>query len=98
MTVIEKYAIFAYFVFMNKKLFKTKGRAGRLDIIIGYNLRKYRRRAGLSQMELAQQLGLTFQQIQKYEGGRNRISAALLYKLSGILEVSLQDFYKGLDD
>ncbi len=50
----------------------------------------------MSQEKLAEQLGLTFQQVQKYEKGTNRIGASRLYELSNLLGVSVQYFYEGL--
>ena len=64
--------------------------------IIGGNLRRIRRAAGLSQMDLAVHLGISYQQIQKYEAGQNRISAASLWQISGILDVPHQHFFDGL--
>ena len=49
---------------------------------------------GMSQMKLAESLGLTYQQIQNYETGINRISAGRLYELSRILDVSINYFFK----
>ena len=50
---------------------------------------------GLSQSKLADQLELTFQQVQKYEKGSNRIGASRLYELSHILDVPVSFFYEG---
>jgi len=52
----------------------------------------------MSQHELAKKLGLTFQQVQKYERGANRIGAGRLYKLSKILGVPITYFYSDLED
>jgi len=54
------------------------GRHAALDLSIGARLRARRRQMGLSQTELAAQLGVSFQQVQKYERGANRISASTL--------------------
>lgn len=51
---------------------------------------------GVSQEQLGARLGLTFQQIQKYEKGQNRIGAGRLFRISQILEVPVQYFYEGL--
>ena len=51
----------------------------------------------MTQAQLAEQLGITFQQVQKYERGTNRIAASTLYKASKILNVGLLSFFKGLD-
>jgi transcriptional regulator with XRE-family HTH domain len=53
---------------------------------------------GMSQEKLAESLGLTFQQVQKYEKGTNRVGSGRLHDISRILEVSLSYFFDGLDD
>jgi transcriptional regulator with XRE-family HTH domain len=60
-----------------------------IDVGIGLNLKNVRWCRGLSQKELGKKTGLTRQQISKYEGGKNRIAASALYKVSQILEVPL---------
>jgi transcriptional regulator with XRE-family HTH domain len=67
-----------------------------VDVHVGGRLRLFRLRAGLSQTALAERIGLTFQQLQKYEKGRNRISAGTLLALSRNLDVQVQDFFEGL--
>ncbi len=62
--------------------------------MIGWNIRNLREARDLSQRALAKPLGITYQQIQKYENGQNRISAAHLYNLSVILECSTEDFFR----
>lgn len=64
-----------------------------LDIIIGSQLRLRRKMMGMSQVLLAQRVGITFQQIQKYELGRNSISARRLFELAQLLGVSPMYFY-----
>ena len=67
----------------------TKSRAAHpIDIETGANLRSARKAKGLSQMELGRVLGITFQQIQKYERGANRISASMLVQAAHTLGVS----------
>lgn len=51
---------------------------------------------GISQEQLGEALGLTFQQVQKYEKGQNRVGAGRLYRISQILSVPVQFFYEGL--
>ncbi len=75
-----------------------KGRANAVDIHVGKKLRTIRVLRGLSQQKLGKKVGITFQQIQKYEHGTNRISAGRLYELANILEISVLDFYEGLGD
>jgi transcriptional regulator with XRE-family HTH domain len=69
-------------------------RASNLDAHIGATLRLRRLLLGLSQQELAEKVGLTFQQIQKYENGTNRIAASRLYEFAGILGVPLKSFFE----
>lgn len=65
-----------------------------MDVQVGQRLRELRRSKGLSQEKLAEQLGVTFQQIQKYERGANRIAAGRLYDLSRALDVTIDYFYR----
>jgi len=73
------------------------GRANPIDAHVGNRLRQRRALLGLSQDKLARSLGLTFQQIQKYERGANRISAGRLYQLATALEVPVGYFYAGIE-
>ena len=67
-----------------------------IDLHLGKRLRRRRRLLGLTQQQLADSVGVRFQQIQKYECGANRISAARLWKLAEALEVPVGYFYDGL--
>ena len=69
-----------------------------LDIIIGSQLRLRRKMMGMSQVLLAQRVGITFQQIQKYELGKNSISARRLFELAQLLGVSPMYFYDACGD
>ena len=64
-----------------------------IDVSVGWRLRDRRTLLGLSQSALAQSVGLTFQQIQKYERGANRISARRLYQFSCLLDVDIDYFF-----
>lgn len=75
---------------------KRKGFATEADKIIGQNLRALRQLRGMTQQELADHLGITFQQIQKYEKGTNRLTAARVQEISIILNVHILDFYARL--
>ncbi len=75
---------------------KTKGTPDPVDVHVGQRLRVRRSLLGLSQEKLAESIGLTFQQIQKYERGMNRISAGRLYQFSKILDVPVTYFYDQL--
>jgi transcriptional regulator with XRE-family HTH domain len=69
-----------------------------IDVHLGKRLRRRRRLLGLTQQQLAGSVGVRFQQIQKYECGANRISAARLWALSEALEVPVGYFYDGLSE
>ncbi len=68
-----------------------------IDIQVGRLVRARRLAIGMPQTELAEALGLTFQQIQKYERGANRISAANLFEIARKLDVPLASLFEGLD-
>ena len=70
--------------------------ANDIDLHLGKRLRRRRRLLGLTQQQLAIAVGVRFQQIQKYECGANRISAARLWQLSEALEVPVSYFFDGL--
>ena len=69
-----------------------------IDLHLGKRLRRRRRLLGLTQQQLAGVCGVRFQQIQKYECGANRISAARLWQLAEALETPVNYFYDGLED
>ena len=69
-----------------------------VDLHVGGRLKQIRGLRGLSQTNLADSVGLTFQQIQKYENGANRISASRLWEFAERLNVPVSFFYDGLDD
>ena len=64
-----------------------------IDIHVGNRIRMRRTLLGMSQQRLGKALGLTFQQVQKYERGTNRVSAGKLFQLARILDVPIGDFY-----
>ena len=83
----------------NRKTAKRTSRAtGSLDIHFGQKLRARRMRMApkVSQSELANALGVTFQQIQKYEKGVNRLSAAMMVRIAEVLNVDVQYFFDEL--
>ena len=69
----------------------------RLDVAIGQRVRERRRAIGMSQQELAEQLDVSFQQVQKYERGANRISFSRLVEVAGALRCGLNDLADGLN-
>ncbi len=67
-----------------------------VDVHVGRKLKEIRTQRRLSQTDVAQKLGLSFQQVQKYEIGSNRIAASRLFELAQIFEVSPAYFFDGL--
>jgi transcriptional regulator with XRE-family HTH domain len=66
-----------------------------VDVLVGQNIRICRLQKGLSQGELGQQIGVTFQQVQKYEKGANRVGASRLNQIANVLGVSLPSLFDG---
>lgn len=75
-----------------------KRRAGAEDVEIGRKIRALRLQRGLSQSGLAEGIGLTFQQVQKYEKGTNRVSAGRLQRIADLLHVPITFFYSGMGE
>jgi transcriptional regulator with XRE-family HTH domain len=75
---------------------RSSRRANPVDVHVGSRVRLRRMLLGMSQEKLGEHLGLTFQQIQKYEKGINRIGASRLFELSKVLAVPVQFFYEEL--
>ncbi|SSZ39526.1 transcriptional repressor DicA [Bartonella grahamii] len=73
--------------------FKMQSQNLNIDLFIGKKIRLKRKMLKMSQKTLGQHLGVTFQQIQKYEKGLNRVSAGRLMEISDILNVPLSFFY-----
>lgn len=69
-----------------------------VDEIVGENIKRLRIKSGLSQTAVGDALGVTFQQVQKYETGRNRITAGKLNKLAMLLDVSMSELFEGADN
>jgi len=74
------------------------GVANPIDIHVGNRVRLRRTLLGLSQERLGDEVGLTFQQIQKYERGANRVGASRLYQFSRILDVPVSYFFEDMPD
>ncbi len=70
--------------------------ANGVDLHVGQRLRRRRRLLGLTQQQLADAIGVRFQQIQKYECGANRMTAGRLYELSRALDIGVQYFFDGI--
>lgn len=70
--------------------------ANPVDVHVGTRIRLRRKLLKMSQEKLGDQLGVTFQQVQKYERGANRVGASRLWKMSQALDVPVSFFYDGL--
>ena len=69
-----------------------------IDVHVGGRVRLRRMLVGMSQEKLGERLGLTFQQVQKYEKGANRIGASRLFQISQILGVPVQFFFEDMSE
>ena len=76
----------------------AKKQANSIDVQVGNRMRIRRMLIGMSQERLGDLLGLTFQQVQKYEKGMNRIGAGRLYEIARILNVPVNFFYEGVNE
>ena len=85
---------------MRKKSIRGRldGNPNPIDIYVGSRVRMYRTLKGLTQEALGEALGLTFQQIQKYEKGLNRIGASRLWDISQALGIPVAYFYEGISE
>lgn len=83
---------------MKKRGREKKDGLNEVDVFVGQRLRELRMLAGLSQSDVASALGLTFQQLQKYERGFNRVSASRLFKLAQFFRVPVSVFFDGLEE
>src|SRR4030081_633518 len=72
---------------------KPEAAADPIDIAVGARIRLLRKVRGLSQQALAEAAGVTFQQIQKYERGANRVSASMLARIAGTLEAPVSELF-----
>lgn len=68
------------------------------DLHVGQKVRKARKAMDMSQTELGNLLGVSFQQVQKYEKGSNRIGSGRLWEISRVLRVPIDYFFDGIDD
>ena len=74
-----------------------KGRSTSIDLIVSRNVRSRRLAKGLTQEHVAKELGVSFQQIQKYENGTNRIASGRLFQIAKLLGVPVQKLFEGCD-
>jgi transcriptional regulator with XRE-family HTH domain len=68
-----------------------------VDALVGRNIRVHRIDRGLTQTDLAKGIGVTFQQVQKYEQGTNRVGGGRLYKIADVLGLPISAFFEGAD-
>ncbi|MEM7076295.1 MAG: helix-turn-helix transcriptional regulator [Pseudomonadota bacterium] len=68
-----------------------------VDVHVGKRIRHRRWLVGMTQQQLAENVGIKFQQIQKYETGANRVSASRLWDIADALDVDVSFFFEGLD-
>jgi len=66
------------------------------DVLVGHNIRIRRLQRGLSQSELGRGVGVTFQQIQKYEKGANRVGAGRLSQIADVLDIGVPALFEGI--
>lgn len=83
---------------MERSYVVPKKQPNPVDSQVGNRVRLRRMLIGMSQEKLGELLGLTFQQVQKYEKGANRIGAGRLYQIAQILSVPIDYFYEGASD
>ena len=72
--------------------------ASPIDLHVGTRIRIRRQLMNMTQEKLGENLGVTFQQVQKYERGTNRVGASRLWNISRVLDVPVSFFYDGLED
>src|ERR1700745_1008036 len=73
-------------------------KTARVDSEVGHRIKIQRLAAGLSQTELGENIGVTFQQVQKYEKGANRVGAGRLTQIARVLNVPVNTFFEGRDN
>ncbi|TAD88127.1 MAG: XRE family transcriptional regulator [Alphaproteobacteria bacterium] len=76
---------------------QRKSRSVDVDRHVGQRIRHHRVMLGLTQQQLAEMIGVTYQQAHKYERGINRVSAGRLYEIARVFGVGVDTFYEGLD-
>lgn len=68
--------------------------AHKIDVLVGANIRHFRRLAEITQTELGVKIGVKFQQVQKYEVAQNRVSASRLWMIAETLDIDVGEFFK----
>src|SRR5665213_2753326 len=69
-----------------------------LDVMVGGRIRIFRSHRGMSQSDLAEKIGVAFQQVQKYEKGTNRVGASRLSRIASVLRISIGELFESQDD
>ena len=82
---------------MPKAKRRTPKKPSSIDVAVGRNVRIWRMARGLSQVQVAKRMGVTFQQLQKYEVGSNRIGTGRLVKVASILGIPIATLFEGAD-
>jgi transcriptional regulator with XRE-family HTH domain len=77
---------------------RSSGRTQDIDRFVGTRIRERRIMLGLTQQQLADLIGVTYQQAHKYERGINRVSAGRLFEIARVLSVPVAYFFEGLDE
>jgi len=75
----------------------SKGFPNPIDVHVGQRIRQRRTLLGMSQEKLAEAIGLTFQQVQKYERGANRVGSSRLFDLARVLDVPIDYFFEDME-
>ena len=73
-------------------------KSGPLDALVGAKIRMFRTNGGISQTALAEKIGVSFQQVQKYEKGANRVGASRLSEIATVLGISVGDLFESPQD
>ena len=73
-------------------------KSGPLDALVGAKIRMFRTNRGISQTALAEKIGVSFQQVQKYENGANRVGASRLSEIAAALGISVGDLFESPQD
>ena len=83
---------------MPQKTTWSQDRHRRANAYVGRQLRLQRRKMRLSMKELARELGVTYQQVQKYEVGKNALRPTMLWQAAALLEVPIEYFFEGIEE
>lgn len=79
-----------------KKVMRAPKTSGPIDVYLGEKIKEARRQLGLSQTELGSSVGITFQQVQKYESGRNRMTVARVLQFCRTLKIDVAELLSGV--